>query len=189
MLNRLCEHRLHPVQSSQRDNVEAKIHDLNERKKKLHDAARRGRKVVRIAEHVVAILAGDGTAAEVSAPIGGALLGLRESCRAIRHDFHRGDETVAASRDGLNESRIVSRIAESVAQFVDRCIEAVVVIDERVRGPELQPQFFARHHVAGTREQLQENLERLPHYARARLAVLAQLARAAIQLVQAEAKN
>ncbi len=144
---------------------------------------------MRIAEQEVAILAGERDGCRSFRAEGDALLGLRESCRAIRDHFHRGDETVAAAWYGLNEARIVSRIAERVAQFVYRRIEAVVVIDKRIGGPELQPQFFTRQNVAGTREQLQENLQRLPQQARARLAVLAQLARGAIQLVQAEAEN
>ena len=108
---------------------------------------------------------------------------------AIRHDFHRGDEAVAAAGNRLNESRIIGRIAQGVAQLVHRRVEAVVVIDERVRGPKQQPQFVPRHHVAGMGEKVQENLERLPLQARAQLAVLAQFARAAVQLVQAEAEN
>ena len=46
--------------------------------------------------------------------------------------------------------------------LVDRGIQAVIEVDEGVRGPELLLQFFARDDIAGAVEENGQHLERLP---------------------------
>ena len=65
----------------------------------------------------------------------------------------------------------------------------MVVIDESVRGPKPQPQFFPRDHLSWVIEQVKENLHGLPLQARTVLPVLAQFSGGGVEFKQAEAEN
>ena len=101
---------------------------------------------------------------------------------------HRGDEAVTAPSEGLHEPRALGRIAERGADLVDHRAQAVVEVDEGARRPEPLPQLVARHHLS---RPLQEDLQ---HPERLLLeldapAVLAQLARARVQLERSETEG
>src|SRR5262245_61483283 len=55
-----------------------------------------------------------------------------------------GEEPVTATRDGLDEARILGRVAERLTDLVDRLVEAVVEIDD-CPGPDSAPQFLPAH--------------------------------------------
>ena len=50
-----------------------------------------------------------------------------------------GDEAVAAPGDGFDKSRALRRIAQRLADLVDRLVETMIEIDEGIRGPESAP--------------------------------------------------
>ena len=107
----------------------------------------------------------------------------------IAHNFHRGDEAVAATGNRLDEARIVRRIIERITHLIHCRVEAMIVVDECIHRPKLQAQLLAGHYIAGAPEKMQQDFKRLSLNARAEFAVLAQISRGSIQLVQAEAKN
>jgi hypothetical protein len=66
---------------------------------------------------------------------------------SLRSGFvNRGEETVPAPRNCLNESRVVGRVAEGNAQFPDGGVDALIETDERESGLQL----LARNYVSGT---------------------------------------
>ena len=65
----------------------------------------------------------------------------------------------------------------------------MVVIDESVRGPKPQPQFFPRDHLSRVIEKVKENLHGLALQARAVLPVLAQFSGGGVEFKQAEAES
>jgi len=120
--------------------------------------------------------------------VAGPGLGFLGQRRAIAQDVHRCNEAIPAPGNRLNEEGILGRIAEGIAQLIDRGIQAVVVIDKCIFRPEPLPQLFARHQVAGPLDEMQKDFKRLALQARALLALFAQFAGFAVQFVQAEAK-
>jgi hypothetical protein len=114
--------------------------------------------------------------------------GRRKLCAVVGRDaFHGGDETVAAARQGFDETRVLMRIAESAAERLDRCIHAMLEIDEGVGGPEAGLQLFSGEQLAGLFEKQGENLEGTAGEMDLRT-VFAQLAGTEINLVGVEAK-
>ena len=100
--------------------VKAQVHHLNEIEKETHDSARRGGKIVGVAEN--------GRTRD-------GLSGRGWHDARCARDFERSDEAVSASREGLNESRIGGRIAQCVANLVDGRVNAVIEIDEGIGRP------------------------------------------------------
>lgn len=101
------------------------------------------------------------------------LLGRADRDRRCRGWFRngwrdRGDETVAAAGERFDEARRFRRIAKRLAHFLDRGVEPVLEIDERVGFPQPFAELFAGDDLAGAREQRLEHLTRLllqPHAA------------------------
>ena len=94
-------------------------------------------------------------------------------------------ETVAAPRQGFDESWIVGGIAQSVPEALYGGVQAMVKVDERVGRPESLLEFIAAHDLPGAFEKHGEELEGLLlelHFD----AVAAQLSGARIDLVDAE---
>src|ERR1700675_4304629 len=50
-----------------------------------------------------------------------------------------GEETIAATGNGLNEARILSRVAQRFTNLVNRLVKAVIEVDDR-----LAPNFLAQ---------------------------------------------
>src|SRR6266571_5989994 len=85
--------------------------------------------------------------------------GLGLSARGIdRLDV--GEEPITAARDGLDEARVLGRIAERFANLIDCFVEAVVKIHDRA-GPESAAQFLPGHQFSRFLEQHCQHLERL----------------------------
>jgi hypothetical protein len=101
--------------------------------------------------------------------------------------FDGGDETVAAARKGFDETRMLVRIAEGAAERLDRCVHAMLEIDEGVGGPEAALQLFSGEQLAGLFEKQGENLEGASGEMDLRT-VFAKFARTEINLVGVEAK-
>src|SRR5579864_8291080 len=101
----------------------------------------------------------------------------------------RGDEAIAPPGNRLDKTRIVSGVVQGLAKLVHRGIQAVVVIDESVRGPKPLAQFLTRHHFGGMLEKVQQDLQGLALKTGPAFSVLAQLSRAGIQLMRPEAKE
>jgi len=69
----------------------------------------------------------------------------------LRSGFvNRGEETVCAPRNCLNESRVVGRVAEGNAQFPDGRVDVLIETDESISGPEFGLPLLARNYVSGT---------------------------------------
>jgi hypothetical protein len=61
----------------------------------------------------------------------------------------RGQETVAPARHCFHEPGIIRRIAESVTQASDGCIEAVIEIDKGIGWPQSAAQLFPSYNLSG----------------------------------------
>ena len=72
-----------------------------------------------------------------------------------------GDEAVSTAGQGFEEARARSEIAQRLANFVHRRIQAVIEIDESIGGPDFFAQVVARDHLTGILQQGSENLKRL----------------------------
>jgi hypothetical protein len=64
-----------------------------------------------------------------------------------------GDETVAAFGESFDEAGVVGFVGESVAEFVDGGVQAVLEIDEGVFGPEAFLELLAGDDEAGVFEE------------------------------------
>src|SRR5512146_3508831 len=72
-----------------------------------------------------------------------------------------GDEAVSASWQRFDEPRICSPVSQRISQLVNRGVQTVIEIDERVRRPQALPQVFARYDLARFLQQRHQHLERL----------------------------
>jgi hypothetical protein len=75
------------------------------------------------------------------------------------HDLNRGDQTIPAPWQGLDEPWILGVIPECLAQFFHSSINAVFKIYEGIGGPELLLNLLPRHHFAGPLDERGKNLE------------------------------
>jgi hypothetical protein len=76
------------------------------------------------------------------------------------------EEAVAATGHSFDEAGTLGGVAEGLTDFVDRLVQPVVEIDERVCGPEFLLKFLAPDDLAGVLEQHCQHLEGLllkPH--------------------------
>src|SRR5262249_11481130 len=71
------------------------------------------------------------------------------------------DEAVASTRDRLDKARLIGRLAEGVAQFLNGRVDAMVELDDGVVRPQSQPDLVAQHDVAGMIEHHDQNPDRL----------------------------
>src|SRR5712692_8885044 len=69
-----------------------------------------------------------------------------------------GDEAVALARNRIHERRLLRRIAEDLPQLVHGGVHVGIVVDVRVRRPELQAQLFAGHDVTRLLQQSNERV-------------------------------
>ena len=74
---------------------------------------------------------------------------------------NRCNKTIASASQGFNESRIISGVAEGLADFVDGRAEGVLKIDGRVFAPHTELEFFAGNDLTGVLKQDRKNLEGL----------------------------
>ena len=73
----------------------------------------------------------------------------------------RHEQSIAATWNGLDESRRGRRIVQRLTQSADRRVQPVVEVDERPVGPEPAPEVFATDHLAGPFEQSVQEGQRL----------------------------
>lgn len=71
------------------------------------------------------------------------------------------DEAVAATGNSFDEAGTVGGVAEGLTDFVDRLVEPVVEIHERVRGPECLLKFLSTDDLARALKQHGQHLEGL----------------------------
>ena len=74
----------------------------------------------------------------------------------------RSDKPVAAPRQSLDKSRVVSRVVESLTEPFDGRVQAMFKVDEGVGGPEFPVKLFARNQLTGVFQKTDQNLDRLP---------------------------
>lgn len=98
------------------------------------------------------------------------------------------DESVAAPRNRLYETRAFGRIAEGVTELLDRCIQTIVEVHEGVARPQLLFQFLARENLPRLFQQSAQNLKRL-FLKFDRFTILAQFTRMEVHLEVIEAQN
>jgi len=101
--------------------------------------------------------------------------------------FYGGDETIAAARKRLNETRLLVRIAKRAAQSLNRRVHAMLEIDEGIGGPKTFLQILSSEEFARVLQQQSENLEG-PTGETDLATVFAQFASAKINVVGIEAK-
>jgi hypothetical protein len=73
----------------------------------------------------------------------------------------RRDEPVAPPGNGLDEGGIFGGIAQSVSEFLDCSVQALVEVDVSPTWPQAGAQFFSADHFARMFQQNAENLQRL----------------------------
>jgi len=73
----------------------------------------------------------------------------------------RGDEPISASRQRLDKSRVIGGISERLPQLVDRRIQTIVEVNERVGRPVLGAKLFASDHFTGPLQQDGEDMKGL----------------------------
>ena len=71
------------------------------------------------------------------------------------------EEAIAATSNSFDEAGTLGGVAEGLTDFVDRLVEPVVEIHERVRGPEFLLKFLATDDLTGVLEQHLQHLEGL----------------------------
>ena len=98
------------------------------------------------------------------------------------------DEAVATLRQRLDIARCIGFVAERLAQFLDRRVQAVVEINERVGGPEALANLLAGDQLAGLLQQDFENLDRLALQLQPD-AILTELSALRVELEGAETEN
>ena len=76
-------------------------------------------------------------------------------------EFNRSDESVAASRYGLNVTRFICGILQSFAQTIHRLVETVIEIHKSVGRPEALFELFAGNSFTWMLKKNGEHLERL----------------------------
>src|SRR5579864_4828301 len=96
-----------------------------------------------------------------------------------------GDEPIPAPRESLNKPRIVGRVAQSLTEPFDGCVQAMFKIHEGVRRPELSSKLFASNQLSRVLEQTHQNLHRLP-FQPDLAALLLEFGRTQIKLEDAE---
>jgi len=74
-------------------------------------------------------------------------------------EFNRAHKSIASARHGLDEARRPRRIVESLPDFCNRGIQAVLEIDVSAVRPQLLAKFLACNNFATTVEQQGKNLE------------------------------
>ena len=138
----------------QRSDIEAQIHDLKEDEKGLHDREGCSGEILRCSENPSARL-------RIRRRRRGAVTG-RGSWKldwrgprsvagidAISYWFNRSEEAIAATGEGFDKSGTAGRVAESLADTIDRGVDAVLVVDEGAFGPKHASDFIARDQLTG----------------------------------------
>jgi hypothetical protein len=71
-----------------------------------------------------------------------------------------GEETVAATGNGLNEARILRRVAQRFTNLVDGFVEAVIEVDDQL-APKFLAQLLPGYQLSGFFQQHRQDLKRL----------------------------
>src|SRR5947209_19926035 len=93
---------------------------------------------------------------ELACPRGG-----RRGNGGCRAGLHSADEAVTSTRQRFDESRLLSRFTEGLAQFLNGRVQAVIEIDKSVGGPKTFAQLFAGNYVSRAFQQNGQDLARL----------------------------
>jgi hypothetical protein len=80
---------------------------------------------------------------------------------ALIRPVNLSHESLSAPGQGLDVTRLVGRITQRLAQPVDRRVDAVLELDNRVVRPEEFLKFAPAHQPAWTLQQQTEDLKRL----------------------------
>jgi len=84
-----------------------------------------------------------------------------ESAVGSRADWgDLGKETIAATGNGLNEARVLRRIAQRFTDLVDGFVEAVIKVDDRL-APKFLTQLLTGYQLSGFLKQYRQDLKRL----------------------------
>jgi hypothetical protein len=71
------------------------------------------------------------------------------------------DKAVATPWQGFNVLGMVRRVTQDLPKLANRCVQAIVKIDERVVRPQLVTQFVTADHFSGTLQEQGEDLKGL----------------------------
>jgi hypothetical protein len=83
------------------------------------------------------------------------------SCRSLLARLYGGDEPIATSRQGLDETGIFGGVAERIAETVHGGIEAVLEVAEGVIRPKSSLQLLSADQLAGPEKQKTQDLKGL----------------------------
>src|SRR5258708_37782063 len=76
-------------------------------------------------------------------------------------DIDLKNESIAQLGHGFNESGLVGRVAERLAQSGDSTVQPMVEVHKRVGRPEALAQLVARDHFPGSLQEQRQHTERL----------------------------
>src|ERR1700681_108998 len=71
-----------------------------------------------------------------------------------------GEEPVTATGNGLDEARILRRVAQRFTNLVDRLVQAVIEVDDRL-APNFLAQLVPGYQLPGVSQQHRQDLKRL----------------------------
>jgi hypothetical protein len=74
---------------------------------------------------------------------------------------YRYKETIAMPRNRLYESGILSGIPKRIPQASNRCVEAILEVNEGIGTPESRPEFLSTDNLAAMLHQFKQNVVRL----------------------------
>jgi hypothetical protein len=98
------------------------------------------------------------------------------------------DEPISLSRNGLDENRLLWRIAQSPANLANRRVHASVDVDEHLLAPQAVDDLFARHQLTSPLDEHEQEVHRLL-FEPNRTAPATQFVSCDVQLEVAEAKH
>ena len=102
--------------------------------------------------------------------------------------FHRSEEAISAARQRFHKAGILCRVAQRIAQPLDRGVQAVVEVHERIGGPQAAVEILPGDHFAGTLQQHGQDLKGLLLQANLE-AVAAELPGAQVYVKDSKADN
>ena len=74
---------------------------------------------------------------------------------------HGTDKAITAAGNGLDEFGVIRRIGESIAQALDRIVQAILKVNEGAGGPQGLLDFFAGDEFARVRQENGKHVKRL----------------------------
>src|SRR5271166_2950806 len=118
----------------------------------------------------------------------GRISAIPRRCCVLAFHLNGGDESISPARQSFDEARTGGGIPEHVADLVYGGVKAVIIVNERVVGPQALANRRTRHDLAWLLEEHHQDVEWLPLQRHA-AALLAQFSGLQVSLKDPEAEQ